>query len=838
MIEEGIAKQKVLLVDDKAGVHTTLRDSLVEAGYAVETAATGSEALKKIHETAGRFQFVLLDQFLPGREDALRTVRQIHSEFPDLRMIVLALSGDGEWCREALKCGAYRYVPYPCSDQDIITVMRSADALCSLEAELRKPSLLRDIIENAGIGIGIIDRSFRILYLNQELKRITTPKCQEGGVCWSEYFGDWKTRQPCPWCPIKPAVENRVTRESVTFSGMEGDARCFRVVACPISVEGNVVGAIQFVRDITEQYRADKAVEEAGETQTRLKAALARICALGYTRARLYELSDDGTMLRGREEQGGTRIPISEVMIPLSQDACSQQALADTAPRRFSRGPAGPAPLDELMDRTDIAEWLDVPLWADGKPVGKISVDNKVSQPTASGLPKPAPDPITEEHYNQIMIVAQFVAQEIRNERERKRVQEESNRLRTLHGLWERFAQKGELAEQLQAIMEAAKLPGVVGVHLRLLREDRFELAAGLGPYYEVAKTARPSVLLSDEMSGSVRAYRQKQPVIESNAEEDAVLIALSTLLTDVPQRERLLTIKSFACFPIVCEGEVVGVLDLQSDQPGFFGPSVCTAVDELAAILASMLRLERLIGKLRSAEGRLTEAARMAAHRIGNPNYAIQSRVTRWKEFRSQGKVNDEFTRDIIEAIGGDSARMAAILEDLTRFLKEPEIHLPANPINVNVTVRRAIQGETGDRPNVEAEFQLDESLPSVVLDDQLFGEVLEELAYNACKAVRDNGRLLVQTALASREDKLEYRLSEDREFVRITLQDSGPGVEPKNKERIFDAFFTTHADGSGLGLTFVRDVVQRMGGSIRECGVWHEGARFVILVPVNPAP
>ncbi|MFZ2644079.1 MAG: response regulator [Verrucomicrobiia bacterium] len=829
-------KQKVLVVDDKADAREALQDSLAEAGYKVETATNGSDALQKIRSARGRFHFVLMDQFLPSKDDGLDATRLIHRKFPKVRVIMLTLYGDGDSSRKALEAGAYRYVFRPCPDQDIVTVMQAAEALRKLEEGLQKDSILRHVIENAGIGISVIDRTFHILYVNQELKRISKPGCRPGGICWVEYNEDLKGRKPCSWCPTKPALEHKTPHESVTFSEVEGDLRCFRVVACPILVGEIAVGVIEFVRDITEQYRADKAVDEANETRTRLKAVLARLCALGYSRSRLYELSEDGTALRGREQQGGTKVPISQVVLPLAADRYSRATLMGFGPQKFIKGQHGATLYDDLLDRADIHEWLDVPLLADGKPVGKITIDNKVIHPIPPGSRKPEPDPITQRHYPQIMLMAQFAAREIQIERERRRVSEESQRFRILHRLWGQFAEKGVLAEQMQAIVEAAKIAGVVGVHLRLLEENQLRLVAGIGPYFEAARTVRPMILLSDEKSGSARACRIKRLVSEPNVEHDAVLPDLSKSLEDCQARERLRAVKSFACFPILSEGEVLGVLGLQSDQLGFFGPSTCAAIEELVAVLASMLRIERLIGKLRSAEERLIHAARMAVHRIGNPNYAIQGRVTRWREHNESGKLTAELTRNVIEAIGEDSSRMAAILEDLKRFLKEPEIHLPVTPVDVNVIVRRAVEGETESKPDVHVEYHLDENLPKVMVDEQLFGEVFEELATNACKAMRNNGRLFVQTALAQKKELLERGLSEDQDFIRLIIEDSGPGVDPENKERIFEPFITTYADGTGMGLTFVRDVVQRMGGSVHECGVWHEGARFVILVPVQP--
>jgi signal transduction histidine kinase len=75
--------------------------------------------------------------------------------------------------------------------------------------------------------------------------------------------------------------------------------------------------------------------------------------------------------------------------------------------------------------------------------------------------------------------------------------------------------------------------------------------------------------------------------------------------------------------------------------------------------------------------------------------------------------------------------------------------------------------------------------------------------------------------------------------QYIRIVVSDSGEGVPLDKKEWIFEPFNSLLADGTGLGLAFVRDAVQVLGGRIREegtpgTGPGH-GARFVILLPVE---
>ena len=267
-------KQRVLVVDDIPKIRAQLRDSLEDAGYYVDEARNEKEAVKKVIDTEGTYNFVLMDQFLPQSEDGLRATQKIYEKFPELRVIILTQYGDGNYCREALDAHAYRYIFRPCPDEYVISVMQAADMVRELEETFKQTSLLMDIIENVGIGISIIDRTYRILYMNKKQKEILKPECRVGGICWIEYNNDVGRTSTCPWCPTKPAMETENTSVSVTISPKDGKLHYYTVVASPIfGRNGKVIGAIEFVRDITEQHLADRTTFEANEARTRLRAA-------------------------------------------------------------------------------------------------------------------------------------------------------------------------------------------------------------------------------------------------------------------------------------------------------------------------------------------------------------------------------------------------------------------------------------------------------------------------------------------------------------------------------------------------------------------------------------
>ena len=118
--------------------------------------------------------------------------------------------------------------------------------------------------------------------------------------------------------------------------------------------------------------------------------------------------------------------------------------------------------------------------------------------------------------------------------------------------------------------------------------------------------------------------------------------------------------------------------------------------------------------------------------------------------------------------------------------------------------------------------------------LDRQQIKQVLLNLFINAMEAIDDgNGRLSVKT------HKL-IKLVNDP-WVQIEIQDSGPGISPKDLEHIFDPFYTTkHAsgerEGTGLGLTIAHQIIQEHGGYIEVSSEVGRGTTFFVNLPVNP--
>jgi signal transduction histidine kinase len=127
----------------------------------------------------------------------------------------------------------------------------------------------------------------------------------------------------------------------------------------------------------------------------------------------------------------------------------------------------------------------------------------------------------------------------------------------------------------------------------------------------------------------------------------------------------------------------------------------------------------------------------------------------------------------------------------------------------------------------HIAVQTRLKEPLPSVMADRVQLQQVILNLIRNAVDAmssVPQNSRVLHLTTDI-----------EDSQHISISVQDSGPGIDPKDIERIFERFFTTKAQGMGMGLPICRSIVEAHHGRIlAEAGV-HHGAHFRISLPID---
>jgi len=125
----------------------------------------------------------------------------------------------------------------------------------------------------------------------------------------------------------------------------------------------------------------------------------------------------------------------------------------------------------------------------------------------------------------------------------------------------------------------------------------------------------------------------------------------------------------------------------------------------------------------------------------------------------------------------------------------------------------------------NTSLHLQLDHNIPLVKGDKVQLQQVVLNLVMNAIDAM---------TTMTDRRRVLAVKSAAEDGNVRVTVQDSGPGLDAAATERIFDPFFTTKPDGMGMGLSISKSIVENHGGLLWAAPAVPVGTAFHFNLPV----
>jgi len=130
-----------------------------------------------------------------------------------------------------------------------------------------------------------------------------------------------------------------------------------------------------------------------------------------------------------------------------------------------------------------------------------------------------------------------------------------------------------------------------------------------------------------------------------------------------------------------------------------------------------------------------------------------------------------------------------------------------------------------------VQVQIRLAPDLPTVLCDRTMVEQVLLNLARNGMQAMD-------QPEIRRRVLTLEVRRSPaDARWIEFSVADIGPGIAPEVAEQLFTPFFTTKAEGMGLGLSLCRTVIEQHGGNLVFESSPPQGAVFRFTLPAGPA-
>jgi signal transduction histidine kinase/CheY-like chemotaxis protein len=159
--------------------------------------------------------------------------------------------------------------------------------------------------------------------------------------------------------------------------------------------------------------------------------------------------------------------------------------------------------------------------------------------------------------------------------------------------------------------------------------------------------------------------------------------------------------------------------------------------------------------------------------------------------------------------------------------------------PLDLNAVVRTALELLDRSIPKqIEVVARLEEKLPPILGDASQLQQVIVNLSVNARDAMADGGRMVLSTSWTDGEELPANGHPRPAEgYVKLSISDTGHGMDAATRQKIFDPFFTTKetGKGTGLGLFIVHSVVANHHGTINIYSEPGEGTRFSIYLPAT---
>jgi len=227
----------------------------------------------------------------------------------------------------------------------------------------------------------------------------------------------------------------------------------------------------------------------------------------------------------------------------------------------------------------------------------------------------------------------------------------------------------------------------------------------------------------------------------------------------------------------------------------------------------------KRLDERLQQSE-RLKALGTLAAgiaHEIRNPLATINFNTQMLKRELKLEAAQSEMFEDISEQI----RRMDRIIQQVLHFARpsDPQF-LPAG---LNEAVGRCLDMTKMYRikTRVEVSVDLQPDLPPIVMDFNQICQVLMNLILNAIEAMPEGGKLNISTSLSREHSQI------------LEIRDSGTGIPEEDKGRIFDPFFTRKPEGTGMGLSISRQIIEKHGAVMEVDSTAGEGTTFRLIFP-----
>ncbi|MEO8502008.1 MAG: HAMP domain-containing sensor histidine kinase [Vicinamibacteria bacterium] len=303
-----------------------------------------------------------------------------------------------------------------------------------------------------------------------------------------------------------------------------------------------------------------------------------------------------------------------------------------------------------------------------------------------------------------------------------------------------------------------------------------------------------PLRALRDAIEGALQGERGRRSAVIRADEIGDVTTAFNEMLTRIEG------------FSATLEAEIASATTTLAER----NADLQSSVEQLFEARRNLARSEML-----AATGQM---AATFAHKIGTPLALISGYVQLLLAEAAEGSERQARLHTVHEQIG----RVAVIVRDLMNQTRTPLLRrVPTDAAALLASIAR-LAGPSAEQKGVVLEVEADPAPLPLLADIGQMEQVFLNLVTNALDAMERGGRLTL-------------RAHSDGKTTRFEVEDTGSGITPAVRTRIFEPLFTTKEPGrgTGLGLPIVRDIVTAHGGAVEVHSEAGQGTRFVVLLP-----
>ena len=281
---------------------------------------------------------------------------------------------------------------------------------------------------------------------------------------------------------------------------------------------------------------------------------------------------------------------------------------------------------------------------------------------------------------------------------------------------------------------------------------------------------------------------------------------------------------------PLILRTDMLGIIRIYFSEPREFLDEELSFVGAVAETCACAIDKATMIEEQKSQYDqlalhteKLSALGRMAAgiaHEINNPLAGIllfSSRIR--KKVTEEGPIKEG-----LDVIIQETQRCKGIIQDLLEFSRDKEPEKAEANINDIIEKALGILENEFRIHHISVERDLSGEMPSILLDVNLMQQVFVNLLINAVEAIQENGVITIQSYVNS-----------NRKSVGVGVADTGSGIPPDDMAKIFEPFFSSKKNGTGLGLAVSYGIVQKHRGTIQVSSRLGEGSRFTVEIPIK---